>query len=299
MSGQGGGFLQVPGGLAVTLAAVLLGCAGNPPPPPSAPARVQNPDPSALHVGGSGAMTPLAMRLAEAWAARGGQPAVVVAESIGTGGGVRAAADGALDLGLASRPLTPEELRLGLTVLPAGRDVVVLAAHPSVPVEGLSSNELLALHRGQMRHFPDGTPAVLLLRDRAESANRALDLAVPGIRQAREEAYRERRHRVLYHDSAMAEALRATRGALGVFPLGAIVSLRLPLRILALDGVHPSPENVESGRWRMSRPLLLVARPDCLPRAAAFLRFLYSAEAAQLYRASGYLPPAAPPEGAP
>lgn len=253
-------------------------------------------DPAALHLGGTGALTPLAIRLSEEWARLGGSPPVLVEDSIGSGGGVRAAFDGALDLGMVSRPLGDDELRFGLVVVPMGRDAAVLAAHPGVPIDGVSSAELVAYYRGDLLRFPDGSSAVPLLRDRSESANSALELLVPGLLAAREQAYRDRLLRVLYHDRAMAEAISSTPGAFGVFPLGALITFRLPLKILAIDGVRPSYETMIDGRWRATRELFFVTRPERLARAAPFLRFIHSPEGRALARSRGYLPPEQPLE---
>ena len=270
------------------------GCAGDSPPPPPVRAQVRSPDPTALHLGGTGALSPLANRLAEEWARRHGVPPVIVEESVGSGGGVRAAADGAMDLGMVSRPLGQEERKLGLVIVPMGHDAAALVAHPGVPVDGLSGSELLALIRGEQNRFPDGSPAVPLLRDRSESANGALERLVPGLRAAREQAYRDRRLRVLYHDRAMAEAISSTHGSFGVFPLGGLIAMRLPFKVLAIDGVRPSPETLADGRWRATREIFFVARPERLARAEPFLRFVTSPEGRDLARACGYLPPDRP-----
>jgi len=270
---------------------LAAGCAGDlPPPPPSLAATVRTPDRDALHLGGTGAMTPLITLLGEEWVRRGGTPPILVEESIGSGGGIRATYDGAIDLGMVSRPLSGEEQKLGLLVIPVGRDIVALVAHPGLFVDGFSSAELPALYRGEQTRFGNGTTAVPLLRDRSESANAALDHMVPGLHQAREHAYRQRRLRVLYSDRAMAETLAGTPGSFGVFSLSWLIAYRLPLKILRINGVHPSPESVLEQRYRGSRELYFVARPERLPRATTFLAFLRSAEARALIRSYGYLP---------
>lgn len=68
----------------------LWGCAGDAPPPPPTQAPGRIPDPAALHLGGTGALTPLFTRLGKTWSHRGGVPPVLVDDSIGSGGGVRA-----------------------------------------------------------------------------------------------------------------------------------------------------------------------------------------------------------------
>jgi phosphate transport system substrate-binding protein len=301
-------------GVGLLFAAVMLaaGCDGDLPPPPSPerPALLLCPDPLAIHLSGTGAMGPLAGRLALAFAAQQAAkarstglplPDVVVEESIGSGGGIRAAADGAVDLGMVSRPLDEAERALGLIEITVARDAVVLAAHPGVRAEGVSADELRQMYAAQKRTFADGTPAVLLLRDRKESANPPLERVVPGLSALREESYREHRLRVLYHDSSMAAALAATPGALGVFSLGSIVADRLPLKVLALDGKRPTTAAVMDGTWRATRDLSFVLRRDRRERALPFLSFVASEAGRRLTAACGYVPlsPALPPEGAP
>jgi len=253
---------------------------------------VVEPQPSVLRVAGSGALTPLASLLGAAWAGRERQPTVVVEPSVGSTGGVRAAADGAVDLGLVARPLKEEERKLGLTLVPVARDAVVLAAHPNVAVDDVSSDDLVALFTGARTSFADGLPATVFLRDRDDSGHAPLEGLVPGLRAAREAAYEAHRFRVLSHDDAMGGALAITPGAIGVFSLGALSASRLPLKLLALDGVRPSLETLGNGSWRASRALGFVARPDRLERARAFLSFVAGPEGAAIARANGYLPAA-------
>jgi phosphate transport system substrate-binding protein len=265
----------------------VTACDGDAPPPAGVVRATAAAEPGTIRLAGTGAMAPLAERLARAFSTGApGRPRVLVAESIGSGGGVRATWDGAVDLGMVSRPLNAEELRLGLTVVPVGRDVVVLAGHPDLAIEGISGDELRALHGGAQ---PLGnTPVTLLLRDRDESANAALDAMVPGMRALREQAYGGGRLRVLYHDDAMGEALASTRDAVGVFSLAAIQSRRLPLKVLALDGVRPSPASVADGSWKATRPLSFVMRPDRAAHVRLFLEHCASAEGRAIVAAGGY-----------
>ena len=235
-------------------------------------------------------MTPLASLLGAAWARHERLPTIVVEPSVGSTGGVRATADGAVDLGLVARPLKEQERKLGLVLIPVARDAVVLAAHPSVAADGVTSDDLVALFAGARTAFVDGSPVTVLLRDRDDSAHAALEQLVPGLREAREASYATNRFRVLSHDDAMGGALAITPGAIGVYSLGALVASRLPLKVLMLDGVKPSLETLENGRWRASRALAFVVRSDRLDRARPFLSFVSGPEGAALARANSYLP---------
>lgn len=274
------------------LTLALTACSGDPPPPSTArAAAMMEPAPGVIRIAGSGALSPLLRSFAAEWSRRrGASPRIVVEESLGSGGGVLAAADGAVDLGMISRALTVDERRLGLREFEVALDVVVIAANPEVPVSGLSSPELRALLTGESRRFADGSPATVLLRDRGESANGALDRAVPGLAEVREGAYARGRMRVIYHDSAMVEALAATSGAIGVTSLGVLGGGRSSLKVLALDDRIASVQALADGSWPATRRLALVMRSDRVERVQPLLDLIASEEGAALTRAAGYLP---------
>ena len=283
--------------LAGPIAALIFAgaCAGDSPPPARAavaPAVVLAAEPGLLKLAGSGAMIPLARALASAWQKRGEGPRVVVEESLGSAGGVAAAHEGAVDLGMVSRGLHADEEALGLVLVPVATDAVVIAAHPGLPVHELTWAQLTALYCGTTRLFPDGSPAAVLLRDRAESANRVLEVAAPGLAAC--PAPRSP-WRVLYHDAAMLEALASTPNAIGVTSLGLLTAAGSKLEVLSLDGKRAGPAALLDGSWPLTRPLAFVARPDRLPQARAFLDFVASADGAAVIRDSGHGPKAGPP----
>lgn len=276
-------------GVALAGGLVLAACEGDPAPPRGvAPTAVAPPEDGVIRLLGTGAMTPLARRLVEAWrrSPEGSSWRVVVEPSVGSGGGVRAAWDGVVDLGMISRPLSERERGLGMQVFPVARGGVVLAVQRSVPLRGMSGEEIERLYRGE--GGPPGEATLsLLLRDREESANAALEHWFPALRPLREQAYQQRRAQVLYHDEAMREALVATPGAVGVVDLGAVLGEHSSLRGLAIDGVEPTLDAVRDGRWKATRELSFVLRPERAERVRAFLRFLRSREARAVIEASG------------
>jgi len=263
----------------VLLLVLFAACAGDPPPPPPATGiAVLAPRPEVL-AAGTGAMTPLVMALARETSAGTGQR-IRVEPSSGSGGGIAAVRDGALDLGLVSRPLRPDEAQ-GLERVDLARDAVVLAAASDVPLDDLSSDDVHRLYRVDLRGI------TLLLRDEAESANAALESTHPGLADERRRSAASGRFRVLDHDDAMALALATTPRAVGVFSLAAV---RPPLRALRLDGVTPSAEALASGAWPATRILGVVYRPERRDRVLPFLAMATSERGRALIRSLGYLP---------
>jgi phosphate transport system substrate-binding protein len=248
------------------------------------------PDSEVIRMAGAGAMTPLAARLAAGWSRAGRRPRLAVEPSVGSGGGVRAAAEGAVDLGLVARGLDEAERAAGLVLVPVARDAVVLATHPALGARSVTSEDLVALVGGERTSLADGTPITVLLRDRSDTAHAALEASMAGLRAARERAYAGQRFRVLFHDDAMGVALASTPGAIGPFGLGAIQCWGLSLGVLEVDGVLPSRRAVEDGTWRPTRLLGFVVRRDRLERVRELLAYSRSEEARAEMRACGYVP---------
>jgi phosphate transport system substrate-binding protein len=276
---------------------VVLGAARGPRPPfVEAPASAVGPlarrssAPGTLALAGSGSNLPVTRALVEAFRGRRPEARILVHASIGSGGGIRALLDGVADVALVSRPLHAEEARSGLVVTPHARVAVVVATHPSVPGECLSSGELPGLYSGMRAVWKDGGRVVMLQRERGDSSFLAVSGLVPGLAEANDAAYRAGRWRVLYDDRAMQEALVTTEGAAGIFDLGAIVAQRLPVHALCVDGVAPTTEAVASGQYRFWKDLAFVTRGAPEGRAAELIAFALSEEGRELVAGLGYVP---------
>ena len=243
-----------------------------------------------LELAGSGSNLPLTRQLAAAYNQREESVRVVVRESIGSRGGILATSDGAIDIGLVSRPLRDSELELGLQVVPYARVPVVVAANPTVPVDGLTSADLLALYNGETRQWPDGSRAIVMQREAGDSSHRVFADVLPGFAEVDEASRQAGRFEVLFHDGDMQEHLLAIDGAVGLFDQGAIVSQRLDLKSLAIDGVDPSLATVHSGDYPYVKEFSLVISGEPDGEILAFITFVQSAEGRSLIESLGYLP---------
>lgn len=245
----------------------------------------------AIVVGGSGTNLPITRRLADAFMRTHRGVTIEVPASLGSTGGIKAAADRAIAIGLTSRPLRGSETTWGLTVLPYARTPVVIGAHLSVPDEGLTFGELVQIYRGTKTKWRDGRPVVVLMREPGDSGVEVLQAAVPGFSDAYAESIRANRWTVLFTDQDMNRVLAKTPDAIGQTDAGAISTDRLPVKALRLNGVAPTRENVRNGTYGLVKTLALVFMADRLPsQAKAFIEFVGSAEGARVLAANGYLP---------
>jgi len=246
--------------------------------------------PGVVHLAGSGSNLPLTRALAEAFHADHPDLHVVVFDSIGSTGAVAATYDDVIDLGLASRPLSDSEAALGLLVYPYARVPVVFAVNLGVPDESLTSADIIDIYAGRRRQWRDGSPIVVLQRERGDSSHRAVAEVLPAFAAVNDDAYREGRWRIVDSDQAMQEALSITAGAVGLFDLGAIVLQRLPVKPLRVDDIAPSEASVQSRRYPFAKDLAFLSVEQPGGAAAEFLRFVDGEQARRRMRASGYIP---------
>lgn len=263
--------------------ALMVACLG------SAASAGENTGP--LVLAGSGSCLGITRLLVEAFIHVHPDARIEVPPSIGSTGGIRAAADGAATLGLLSRPLRPDEVRLGLTVAPFARTPVVVPVHPSVPDDALSTMDLLEIYRGAKTRWRDGREIVVLTREPGDSSIEVLARQVPGFKTVYAEAQRQRRWVTLFNDQEMHRVLVKTPAGIGLSDAGAMSAERLALKPLRLDGVLPTADNVRAGRYRLVKTLTFAYRPDRLTALArAFLDFVASTQGTAVLVANGYLP---------
>jgi len=246
---------------------------------------------SLLRLAGSGSNLPLTRALADEFLSKRPWLRVRVHESVGSGGGVRAVYDRAIDIGLISRPLQPEERGRGLVTIPYARVAVVVAANPTVPIRGISAAEMLALYDGRAQFWSDGSAVVVFQRERGDSGHLAAHAVIPGFAEVDRHAWDTRRWSVLYHDRAMQEALVSTPGSIGLFDQGLAISQDLPLMMLAYEGQQPTTEGVRSGDYPLTKDLSFVLVDDGYdPLALEFIAFVFSADGQRVIRDNGYIP---------
>jgi phosphate transport system substrate-binding protein len=231
----------------------------------------------------------LTRRWAEAFMART-QGVVVHVKGGGTGAGVEALIRGEIDLCAASRPLFPDEVRrmherhqaLGVSTRCA-RDALCVFVHPRNPVESLSLLQLKGIFTGRIGSW-----------QRISGLDRSINLVV---RQPNSGTYRLFQEFVLSEEpfgpraltrqtnAAVVEAVSQDEAAIGYGGL----AFGRNVATCAVEGVHPTPENVRSGAYPLGRYLSLVTvRP---PRGLVkdFVDWVLGPEGQAIAREEGYV----------
>lgn len=268
-------------------AAMLAGCNGSPAVPGGQDSLTR------LRVSGSGTCLPLLRILAAE------QPdshvRLVFLPGLHSGGGIKGATQGSLDIGAVSRNLTDSERAAGLKVTWLSKDGLVVAVNQSVGnigIKALTTAQVKDIYAGKYKNWKElgadkDLGIVVLDRHEDESAKIIMRTYVFG---SQDEFKVDPRSVNLYYESDMVDALQTTTGAIGYFSLGYALSQGVPVKLLALDGVEPTVENVQSGEYKIVRPLGVVTKTDAPKAVEDFISWATGPEARRIMTQKGYVP---------
>ena len=221
--------------------------------------------------------------------------AVTIVPSMGSSGGIRAVADGALDIAVSSRPLKDEERQRGLSELEYARTLFVPIAHPSVPVTGLSRADIIGALIGSLVTWPNGERVRFVLRPESDTDSRMLRDLSPQVSRAVDTARGREGMLVALTDQNNADLIEKTPGAVGFSTLSLVRAEQRQVKVLALDGVQPETATYRSGAYGPVKSLYLVTRADAQPAAKALVRFLLSPRGRLILERTGNIPVQAAP----
>jgi phosphate transport system substrate-binding protein len=194
-------------------------------------------------------------------------------EDVGSRGGLSAVGSGEADLGTASVDLS-RQLPSGVEQLPIGVIGSALVVSRSNPVSGLSRDQVRDIYSGKITDWAavGGTAGPISVVSRpAASAIWASFKAYFFDPDTKLKAG-------VAETAETEETLRAVRGssnAIGLVTANAQSRNDPSVRLLAIDGATPTPQNLQSGAYKVRRPLFLLYNSASLkPAIAAFLTYV-------------------------
>ncbi len=241
-----------------------------------------------LRIGGTGGALGLMTQLGQAFS---GQTtiAVEVVPSLGTGGGLRALVDGALELAVAGRDLTKQEQAAGLQVGMRIETLYVFATllqHPP----SLPSADLAHLFSNPGAMWPDGTPVRVVLRPVNESDHLVMFRLFPGTEAAIASLRRRDDVPMAPTDQDNQRLAAEISGSLIGTTLTQMLTEHPDLRMTPIDGVAPNLETLSDGRYRYRKSLYLIVPRQPTATTRAFLSFIRSEKGQTQMRQYGALP---------
>lgn len=262
----------------------LLGLAGLAVPPAGIAETVR--------IGGTGAALGTMERLAGEYRKRQPDFAYEVIPNLGSGGGLKALARGAIQIAVMSRPLKPEEVNADFVAVEYGRSpFVVVTAKPGV--KGITRAQLAELYGNPQARWPDGGPARPVLRPATDVDSDLLAGMSPEIKAALASAMAREGMVVAATDRESADAIEKLPGAFGTSTLALLLSEGRRLTPLAIDGIEPSARTLADGRYPYAKAMAMIVRRSPPAATAKFLSFVASPDGRRILAESGHLLPTA------
>lgn len=237
---------------------------------------------------GSSTVAPVAAEIGKRFEER--HPGVRV--NVQTGGSSRGIADarsGTADIGMASRGLARDEQDLMSHRI--AMDGICMIVHADNPIEALTDRQVREIYTGRIESWNDlgGPDEPLVVVHKAEGrATLEVFLDYYGLNNADVQAD------VIVGDNQ--QGIKTVAGnpqAIGYVSIGAAdyeAQHGTPIKLLKAGNVAPTPANVASGEFPVTRPLNLVTREEPTGLAGEFIEFARSPQVHDLVEALYFVP---------
>lgn len=254
--------------------------------PSDAPADAGNAE--KLVLTGSSTVAPLAAEIGKRFEAL--HPNVRV--DVQTGGssrGVNDARSGLADIGMASRALKPDEAELKSFTI--ALDGICIIVNPANPLATLDKRQIIDIFTGKVTNWKElgGNDAPITVVNKAEGRS-TLELFLHYFDLKNTDIQAQ----VVIGDNQQGiKTVAGNPDAVGYVSVGAAeyeAGHAAAIKLLPLDGIAASVENVRNGGFPLSRPLNLVTKTELGGIAKTFIDFASSAEVNDLIEAQYFVP---------
>lgn len=205
--------------------------------------------------------------------------------------GIRDVAAFNADLGGSCRYRLPNDPReAGAGFSPVAWDALVIITHKNNPVETLSVDQIKGIYTGKITNWKEvgGPDAPIKLYTRQSQFSgvgrtiRKLLFADYDFKLASTQAFKS--------SGPLEKAIVTTPYSVGITGISS-AKLR-DLKIMKLDGVYPSYENIRKGNYQLYRPLYITynVRSEKINLVNKFIKYTHSREGRAIMRSNGTLP---------
>jgi phosphate transport system substrate-binding protein len=192
----------------------------------------------------------------------------------GTGKGLKAALAGQVSVAGVSRSLTKDELAQKPYFEVIGYDALGVFVNEKNPVKVLTKAQLKAIYTGKIKNWKEvgGRDLPIVACSESPTGGRATvdafkNMVLDG------EAFGP-----LKEVDDASDCVKAAAKDPAVVGAATMAYAEVGARVLPVDGVKPTPDDVRAGNYLLSRPLLLVAKGKPAGALKAFVAFMLSPE---------------------
>lgn len=215
---------------------------------------------------------------------------IEIPDSIGSSGGIKMLNAQKCVLARIARPLQKDELNSQLTTLTFALSPIVFVVNPKIAnLTEISTEQIRGIYRGTIKQWQDlgvNLDTIYpLTREEGDSSLLVLNRHIQDFA-----TINAQKAKILYTTPATVEVLLRYQRTFGFIPIADAINKGL--RILKIDGIAPTPENVQSGLYKFAAPLSFVYKEKEGPSelGQAFIDFIFSQEGKSIIYANGIIP---------
>ena len=204
----------------------------------------------------------------------------------GSGSGIKAVQEGRCDIGLSSRELKDEEKASGLNSITLAYDGIAVIVNPENPINDLGLETIAKIYTGEIDNWAElggEDNQIVLIGREAGSGTRDGFESITGTED-----------NCLYRQELSSTGDVITTVAQNPAAIGyaSVASAKDTVKVLSVDGVAPTEENIKDGSYLVQRPFVLVTAEDIGLTGAtqSFLNYIATAEAQEIISAAGVVP---------
>lgn len=243
----------------------------------------------AIKIGGVGSALGTMKMLASAYEKSHPGIRVAVMSSIGSKGALKAVPEGAIDIGLLAISVKEEELRPGLSVLEYARTPSVYVTRNNINMDGLTTEEIIRIYRGDMRRWPGGEKIRLIMRRADDTDTNIIKGISPGVADALYMALSRRGLVKALTDQDNLDLVERTPGGLGFTTLTQVMAEKRRVKILSFNGVFPGVKTLADRTYPLSKTFSMLTKRTQSEKVRRFIDFVRSKAGAGILRETGNL----------
>ena len=241
-----------------------------------------------LHIAGSTTVLPIAEECARVYMAAHPGSQIYVSGG-GSSHGVKAVADGTVNIGDASRDLKDSEKESYPNLVPCAvaKDGVAVVIHPDNAISDLTMEQLQGIYTGETTNWADvgGIDAEIMVVSREEGSGTRDCFESAVLKAIKKEVTS---HAIIQDSNGKVRTTVAGNDkAIGFLSLGYVNS---DVKAVKLDGIEPTIESIRSGEYAVSRTLWMITDGAPDTDEQAFLDFVLSSEGQAIVSEVHFIP---------
>lgn len=250
-----------------------------------------------IRINGSGIALDMMKPLITAYLKTNHNVHIEMGKPLGSSGATKALIAGALDIAVCSRSIKHEEAAQGVTQKKYGKTPLVIVTEMNVPKYKISTRELEDIFTGKLVSWDNGEKIRLILRPQEDIDTKILRKLSNGMNIAIDIAHARPGMIMAITDPESYSAIARTPGGIGTTGMNSIISKKLNLKILTLNGIKPTLKTISNGTYPLVKEINFSTTAKTSPTALRLIGYIFSPQGRAIAQKSGVLVISGLPQG--